>query len=154
MAKFDYNSSNFRNGAIDRLKDRFGKGQTEKAVVVRPSAEQMAKAKDRMDSEINRMDAETHGYERGSDAISAGWARGQEGMERHRKLTQDTFFENHAAPFKGKDMKTTRSVYQASKKANQYAKDEYNKNYNKAPMEEIPTKSLYDREIRIKKGKR
>lgn len=27
MAKIDYNSSNFRNGAIDRLKDRFGKGQ-------------------------------------------------------------------------------------------------------------------------------
>ena len=26
MAKFDYNSSSFRNAAIDKLKDRFGKG--------------------------------------------------------------------------------------------------------------------------------
>ena len=150
----DYNSSSFRNGAIDRLKGKFGKGQTEKPVTVRPSAEQVARVKGRMDSEINTMDAETHGYERGSVAIPAGWAKGQEGMEKHRKLTQDTFFENHAEPFKGKDMKTTRSVHQAAKKANQYAKDDYTKTYNKAPMEKIPTASLYDREIRVKKGKK
>ena len=141
MAKMDYNSSSFRNAAIDKLKDRFGKGDeptrtmTTKSVTVKPSAEQVARVKGKMDSEINRMDAETHGYERGAIAMKTGDARGRGGMENTKNINQEKFFDYHAAPYKGKNMADTRSVYNASKKANEYAKKEYDKNLSKAPME-------------------
>jgi hypothetical protein len=39
MAKFDYNSSSFRNAAIDKLKDRFGKKNvTEKMPTLTPKS--------------------------------------------------------------------------------------------------------------------
>jgi hypothetical protein len=154
MAKMDYNSSSFRNGAIDKLKDRFGKGQTEKPVTVRPSAEQVARVKGRMESDINRMDAETHGYERGAIAMKTGDARGRDGMENTKKVNQEKFFDYHAAPYKGKNMSDTRSVYSASKKANEYAKKEYDKALSKAPMEYMDTlgANMGSRKFRVKKS--
>ena len=112
----DYNAP-FKNSSIDRLGDKFGKkSQTVKPVTVRPSAEQVSRVKGRMESDINRMDAETHGYERGASSIRTGWSFDQESMESERKDTKDSFFDYHAAPYKGKNMADTRSVYQASKR--------------------------------------
>ena len=148
----DYNAP-FKNSSIDRLGDKFGKkSQTVKPVTVRPSAEQVSRVKGRMESDINRMDAETHGYERGASSIRTGWSFDQESMESERKDTKDSFFDYHDAPYKGKNMADTRSVYQASKKANKYAKGEYDKSYNKAPMRPLFQKeSVYDRNMKIKK---
>jgi hypothetical protein len=144
----------FKNAAIDKLGSKFGngepKGQTVKAVTVRPSAEQVSRVKGRMESDINRMDAETHGYERGLSSIKTGWSYDQESMENERKDTQDSFFNYHASPYKGKNMKDTRSVHQASKKANEYAKGEYEKSYNKTPMAPLfPKETTWDRNMKV-----
>lgn len=134
MAKFDYNSSNFRNGAIDRLKDRFGKGQTEKAVVVRPSAEQMAKAKSRMESDINKMDAEIKGYEYATPKSKTGLACSlrNEGLckdskEAYREVVTEDAMKGNKDKFVGKNIQSTRSAYQGAKKAHSYAKSQYEK---------------------------
>jgi hypothetical protein len=160
MAKMDYNSINFRNSAIDKMNGKFGKGDeptrtiTTKSVTVKPSAEQVARVKGKMDSEINRMDAETHGYERGAIAMKTGDARGRSGMENTKNINQEKFFDYHAAPYKGKTMADTRSVYGASKKANEYAKKEYDKNLAKAPMEYIEplAANMGSRKFRVKKS--
>jgi hypothetical protein len=151
----DYNMP-FKNMAIDKMSGKFGngepKGQTMKSVTVRPSSDQVSRVKGRMESDINRMDAETHGYERGASSIRTGWSSDQEGMEKERTETKDSFFDYHAAPYKGKNMKDTRSVYQASKKANEYAKGEYDKSYNKAPMAPLfPKETTWKRNMSIKK---
>jgi hypothetical protein len=153
----DYNMP-FKNTAIDKMSGKFGneepKVQTVKAVTVRPSAEQVSRVKGKMDSEINRMDAETHGYERGAIAIKTGDARGVSGMENTRKINQETYFDYHAAPYKGKTMADTRSVYGASKKANEYAKKEYDKSLSKAPMEYMDTlgANMGSRKFRVRRS--
>ena len=52
----------FKNTAIDKLGSKFGDPQTTKSVTVRPSADQVSRVKGRMESNINQMDADTHGY--------------------------------------------------------------------------------------------
>lgn len=140
----------FKNTAIDKLGSKFGDPQTTKSVTVRPSADQVSRVKGRMESNINQMDADTHGYERGASSIRTGWSSDQESMEIERKDTKDSFFDYHAAPYKGKNMADTRSVYQASKKANEYAKGEYDKSYNKTPMRPLfPKETTWDRNMKV-----
>ena len=71
----DY-SMPFKNSAIDRMSKQFGKDkpQTTKSVTVRPSAEQISRVKGRMESDINRMDAEIKGYEYASPKSKTGLA--------------------------------------------------------------------------------
>lgn len=129
MAKFDYNSSNFRNSTIDRLKGKFGKGQTEKPVTVRPSAEQVSRVKGRMESDISKMDAEIKGYELatpGATSCSTGM-NCKSDREDYRQATTKSALSNNKNKFVGKDIKTTRSAYQGAKKAHSYAKSQYEK---------------------------
>ncbi len=128
MAKFDYNSSSFRNAAIDKLKDRFGKGQTEKPVTVRPSAEQVARVKGRMESDISRMDAEIKGYEYatpGASSCSVGEKTCKSEREDLRQVISDNVSSNK---FVGKNIQSTREAYQGAKKAHAYAKSKYENN--------------------------
>jgi hypothetical protein len=122
----DYNMP-FKNMAIDKLGGKFGKGQTEKPVTVRPSAEQVSRVKGRMESDINRMDAEIKGYEYatpGASSCSAGKGLCKSDREDLRGAVSKSTSSNK---FVGKDMKTTRSAYQGAKKAHAYAKSQYDK---------------------------
>ena len=131
----DYNSSSFRNGAIDRLKGKFGKGQTEKPVTVRPSAEQVARVKGRMESDINKMDAEIKGYEYATPKSKTGLACSmknnncsKENREFYREVVTTDAMEGNKDKFVGKNMQSTRSAYQGAKKAHSYAKSQYENN--------------------------
>lgn len=104
----DYNSSSFRNGAIDRLKGKFGKGQTEKPVTVRPSAEQVARVKGRMESDINKMDKEQAGYE----YATSGKNTSVQGIQ--KDYNEASSFDQ--PKYVGKNIAETRSVYQGAKK--------------------------------------
>lgn len=122
----------FKNTAIDRLGDKFGKGQTVKPVTVRPSAEQVSRVKGRMESDINRMDAEIKGYEYATPKSKTGLACSlrNEGLckdskEAYREVvTEDAMKGNK---FVGKNIQSTRSAYQGAKKAHSYAKSQYEK---------------------------
>mgnify|MGYP003639866577 FL=1 len=130
----DYNSSTFRNGAIDRLKGKFGKGQTEKPVTVRPSSEQVSRVKGRMESDINKMDAEIKGYEYTTPKSKTGLACSlrNEGLckdskEAYREVVTEDAMKGNKDIFVGKNIQSTRSAYQGAKKAHSYAKSQYEK---------------------------
>lgn len=122
----------FKNAAIDKLGDKFGKGQTTKSVTVRPSADQVSRVKGRMESDINRMDAEIKGYEYATPKSKTGLACSlrNEGLckdskEAYREVvTEDAMKGNK---FVGKNIQSTRSAYQGAKKAHSYAKSQYEK---------------------------
>lgn len=120
----------FKNSVIDRLGDKFGKGQTEKPVTVRPSAEQVARVKGRMESDINRMDAEIKGYEYatpGATGCSTGMNCKSDREEYRQSVTQSAL-SNNKNKFVGKNIQSTRSAYQGAKKAHSYAKSQYDNN--------------------------
>lgn len=129
----DY-SMPFKNSAIDRMSKQFGKDkpQTTKPVTVRPSAEQVSRVKGRMESDINRMDAEIKGYEYATPKSKTGLACSlrNEGLckdsrEAYREVvTKDAMGGNK---FVGKNIQSTRSAYQGAKKAHSYAKSQYEK---------------------------
>lgn len=127
----DYNMP-FKNSAIDKLGGKFGNGdpKTTKSVTVRPSAEQVSRVKGRMESDINRMDKEQAGYEYATSS-----------KQRSTQSMQSDYNEGSSfdqPKYVGKNMADTRSVYQASKKANSYAKSNYDKAQSKLPMETLP----------------
>jgi len=131
----DYNSSSFRNGAIDRLKGKFGKGQTEKPVTVRPSAEQVARVKGRMESDINRMDAEIKGYEYATPKSTTGLACSmknnncsKETRDAYREVVSRDALAENKNKFVGKNIQSTREAYQGAKKAHAYAKSQFENN--------------------------
>ena len=131
----DYNSSSFRNGAIDRLKGKFGKGQTEKPVTVRPSAEQVARVKGRMESDINRMDAEIKGYEYATPKSATGLACSmknnncsKETRDSYREVVSRDALAENKNKFVGKNIQSTREAYQGAKKAHSYAKSQFENN--------------------------
>ena len=139
----DYNSSSFRNGAIDRLKGKFGKAQTEKSVTVRPSAEQVARVKGRMESDINRMDKEQAGYE----YATSGKNTSVQGIQ--KDYNEASSFDQ--PKYVGKNISETRSVYQGAKKASSYAKTNYEKAESKLPMETLGA-NMGSSKFRVKKS--
>ena len=140
----DYNSSSFRNGAIDRFKGKFGKGQTEKPVTVRPSSEQVARVKGRMESDINKMDKEQAGYE----YATSGKNTNIQGIQ--KDYNEASSFDQ--PKYVGKNIAETRSVYQGAKKAHSYAKSNYEKAESKLPMETLSSKQGLGSKFRVKKS--
>jgi hypothetical protein len=127
MAKMDYNSISFRNSDVDKFKGKFGKGQTEKNVTVKPSAEQVSRVKGRMESDINRMDAEVKGYEYatpGASSCSVGKGLCKSDREDLRGAVSKSTSSNK---FVGKNIQSTREAYQGVKKAHSYAKSQFEK---------------------------
>lgn len=131
----DY-SMPFKNSAIDRMSKQFGKDkpQTTKPVTVRPSAEQVSRVKGRMESDINRMDAEIKGYEYATPKSKTGLACSmkndncsKEGREFYREVVTKDAMEGNKNKFVGKNMQSTRSAYQGAQKAHSYAKSQYEK---------------------------
>jgi hypothetical protein len=123
----------FKNAAIDKLGGKFGKGQTEKPVTVRPSAEQVSRVKGRMESDINRMDAEIKGYEYATPKSVTGLACSMKNNN-CSKETRDSYREvvsrdalSGSNKFVGKNIQSTREAYQGAKKAHSYAKANFYK---------------------------
>lgn len=132
----DYNMP-FKNAAIDKLGGKFGKGepkgQTVKAVTVRPSAEQVSRVKGRMESDINRMDAEIKGYEYATPKSVTGLTCSMKN-DNCSKETRDAYREvvtkdalSGSNKFVGKNIQSTREAYQGAKKAHSYAKSNFYK---------------------------
>jgi hypothetical protein len=133
----DYNSIPFKNAAIDRMSRQFGKGdpkgQTVKPVTVRPSAEQVSRVKGRMESDINRMDAEIKGYEYATPKSVTGLTCSMKN-DNCSKETRDAYREvvtkdalSGSNKFVGKNIQSTREAYQGAKKAHSYAKANFYK---------------------------